>query len=125
MNLQCRMAYLVDFYYHFTYLFIIRTNAISAATCINEENKAELSDDSDENLCISLCDHTIQYHGGLRASELGQHNESYIASMDIQENHLLEEISSTLKTEATDQIVEKEIEPSTKVAGPPSLDRNG
>ena len=90
-----------------------------------EENKAELSDDSDENLCISLCDHTIQSHGGLRASELGLHNESYIASMDIQENHSLDEISSILKTEAIDQIVEKEIVPSTKVTGPPLLDQNG
>ena len=45
--------------------------------------------------------------------------------MDIQENHSLDEISSTLKTEAIDQIVEKEIEPSPKVTGPPSLDRNG
>ena len=80
-----------------------------------EENKAELSDDSDENLCISLCDHTIQSHGGLRASELGLHNKSYISSKDIQENHLLDEISS--KTEAKDQIVEKEIVPS--------LDQNG
>ena len=35
--------------------------------------------------------------------------------MDIQENHLLDEISS--KTEAKDQIVEKEIVPS--------LDQNG
>ena len=93
----------------------VRTNAFSAAPYIDEENKAELSDDSDENLCISLCDHTIQSHGGLRASELGQHNESYIASMDIQENHLLDEINS--KTEAKDQIVEKEIVPS--------LDQNG
>ena len=117
------MAYSVDFYYHFTNLFV-RTNAISAAPYI-EENKAELSDDSDENLCISLCDHTIQYHGGLRASELGLHNESYTASMDIQENHSLDEISSTLKTEAIDQIVEKEIVQSTKVTGPPSLDQNG
>ena len=102
-------------YYHFTNLFV-RTNAISAAPYI-EENKAELSDDSDENLCISLCDHTIQSHGGLRASELGLHNESYISSMDIQENHSLGEISSILKTEAIDQIVEKEIVPS--------LDQNG
>ena len=101
------------------------TNAIPAAPYI-EENKAELSDDSaDENLCISLCDHTIQYHGGLRASDLGLHNENHIASMDIQENHILDEISSTLKTEAIDQIVEKEIEPSTKVTRPPSLDQNG
>ena len=103
-------------YYLFTNLFV-RTNAISAAPYI-EENKAELSDDSDENLCISLCDHTIQSHGGLRASELGLHNESYISSMDIiQENHSLDEISSILKTEAIDQIVEKEIVPS--------LDQNG
>ena len=118
------MAYSVDFYYHFTNLFVW-TNAISAAPFINEENKAELSDDSDENVCISLCDHTIQSHGGLRASELGQHNESYISSMDIQENHSLDEISSILKTEAIDQIVEKEIVPSTKVTGPPLLDQNG
>ena len=94
----------------------VRTNAISAAPYI-EENKAELSDDSDENLCISLCDHTIQSHGGLRASELGLHNESYISSVDIQENHSLDEISSILKTEAIDQIVENEIVPS--------LDQNG
>jgi hypothetical protein len=70
------MAYLVDLYYHFTYLFI-RTNDISAAPYINEENKAELSDESDENVCISLCDHTIQSHGGLRG-ELGQHNETKV-----------------------------------------------
>ena len=110
-------------YYHFTNLFV-RTNTISAAPYI-EENKAELSDDSDENLCISLCDHTIQSHGGLRASELGLHNESYISSMDIQENHSLEEISSILKTEAIDKIVEKEIVPFTKATGPPSSDQNG
>ena len=42
--------------------------------------------------------------------------------MDIQENPLLDEI---LKTEAIDQIVEKEILPSTKVTGSPSLDQNG
>ena len=45
--------------------------------------------------------------------------------MDIQENHSLDEISSTLKTEAIDQIVEKEIVQSTKVTGPPSLDQKG
>ena len=45
--------------------------------------------------------------------------------MDIQENSLLDEISSILKTEAIDQIVEKEIVPSTKVTGSPSLDQNG
>ena len=71
---------------------------------------------------ITLC---IQSHGGLRESELGLHNESYISSMDIQENHSFGEISSILKTEAIDKIVEKEIVPSPKVTGPPSLDQNG
>jgi hypothetical protein len=45
--------------------------------------------------------------------------------MDNKENHILDEISSILKTEAIDQIVEKEIVPSTKVTGPPSIDQNG
>ena len=103
---------------------IIWINVISVAL-INDENKAELSDESDENVCISLCDHTIQYHGGLRASrELG-HHENDNSSMDVQENPSLEEISSILKREAIDQIVKKEIVPSTKVTGSPSLDQNG